>query len=111
MVDLPEAERPVSQTVAPRWPPRRAARSAWVRPGCQVMLLVPLVRGGPVVWAWEAYVAICGILCPALILRRKRPTWNLRLLFDICFNGVLDALRYRFHVTVISVNRIQRDYE
>lgn len=38
MVDLPEAERPVSQMVRPGWW-RRAARSRCEREGCQVMLL------------------------------------------------------------------------
>ena len=38
MVDLPEAERPVSQIVRPYWW-RRAARSEWEREGCQVMFL------------------------------------------------------------------------
>lgn len=38
MVDLPEAERPVSQMVRPRWWVRWM-RWAWVRPGCQVMFL------------------------------------------------------------------------
>ena len=38
MVDLPEAERPVSQIVRPGWC-RREERSVWVREGCQVMLL------------------------------------------------------------------------
>ncbi len=37
-VDLPDAERPVSQRVMPRWP-RSSARSARERDGCQVMLL------------------------------------------------------------------------
>ena len=43
MVDLPEAERPVNQTVAP-FCLRRSVRSARVRPACQVMLLQVIVR-------------------------------------------------------------------
>lgn len=38
MVDLPDAERPVSQRVRPRWL-RSLDRSGRVREGCQVMLL------------------------------------------------------------------------
>jgi len=38
MVDFPEAERPVNQTVAP-FCLRRSVRSSRVRPACQVMLL------------------------------------------------------------------------
>ena len=38
MVDLPEAERPVNQTVAPCCL-RNLLRSVRVRPACQVMLL------------------------------------------------------------------------
>lgn len=38
MVDLPDAERPVNQTVAPFWP-RSSLRSFRVRPACHVMLL------------------------------------------------------------------------
>ena len=38
MVDLPEADRPVNQTVHP-FCLRRVARSVRVRPECQVMLL------------------------------------------------------------------------
>jgi hypothetical protein len=38
MVDLPEAERPVSQIVRPRWE-RRVERSRRERDGCHVMFL------------------------------------------------------------------------
>lgn len=38
MVDLPEADRPVNQIVAP-FCPRSSLRSLRVRPACQVMLL------------------------------------------------------------------------
>ena len=38
MVDLPEAERPVSQMVRPGCL-RSVERSLWEREGCQVMLL------------------------------------------------------------------------
>ena len=43
MVDLPEAERPVNQTVAP-FCLRRSVRSSRVRPACHVMLLSHCVR-------------------------------------------------------------------
>ena len=43
MVDLPEAERPVNQTVQP-FCLRRSLRSVRVRPECQVMLLGGVVR-------------------------------------------------------------------
>ena len=36
---MPEAERPVSQRVRPRWE-RRVVRSEREREGCQVMLLI-----------------------------------------------------------------------
>lgn len=42
MVDLPEAERPVNQTVAP-FCLRRSVRSVRVKPECHVMLLSPLL--------------------------------------------------------------------
>jgi hypothetical protein len=42
MVDFPEAERPVNQTVAP-FCLRRSVRSSRVRPACQVMLLSRLL--------------------------------------------------------------------
>lgn len=46
MVDLPEAERPVSQIVRPFWW-RRRERWGWVREGDQVRLLfVVVVVGG-----------------------------------------------------------------
>ena len=44
-MDLPDAERPVSQRVRPRWE-RRVLRSLRERDGCQVMLLgIVLVEG------------------------------------------------------------------
>jgi hypothetical protein len=42
MVDFPDAERPVNQTVAP-FCLRRSVRSSRVRPACQVMLLSRLL--------------------------------------------------------------------
>lgn len=44
MVDLPEAESPVSQIVKPFWP-RRPKRSCLESDGCQVMLLELLSVG------------------------------------------------------------------
>ena len=74
MVDLPEAERPVSQIVRPgclRW----EERSEWEREGCQVMLLqgVVLARWEEL-WEGEgAYVAILGAGWDTRrLMRRKR---------------------------------------
>lgn len=61
MVDLPEAERPVNQSVRPVCL-RRELRSARLREGCQVMLLLYVLlfnlQGGKVLGVSVSYVAL-----------------------------------------------------
>ena len=82
MVDLPEAERPVNQTVAP-FCLRRSVRSSRVRPACHVMLLSHLL-------------GFVNMLCS----RRCRGRWRGRGGARRCENVLVHQIN-RTHVDIV----------
>lgn len=89
IVDLPEAERPVNQTVQP-FCLRRSLRSARVRPACQVMLL----------WTWsDLFIRVHFLLAGSWRGRFGCSCWDwdLRCHFDVGIELGNGAIEYLSH--------------
>lgn len=75
MVDLPEAERPVSQRVRPLWL-RRWERWGWVRVGDQVRLFGGFVGGGGGGLGVEVGSVVGGVVVDMLGCEREGRDWG-----------------------------------